>query len=239
MIEVCTLTGVDARTDLDEVLNMGAEYPFLEFATLLSRNGPGKDSRFPYPSELERIADEITGRVRTSLHICGRAVAEFVGGDERLREFAARFDRIQLNFNLARVSFAAEELRSCISELGRPVITQHFPSNASLAESVLSSNHHVLFDTSGGRGIGISEFNTPFAGKKTGYAGGIGPQNVERLAREVQAVSGEIPVWVDMESMLRTDDTFDLEKCRKVAQAVAMVVAEHQIEAVCSLPCNR
>ena len=67
-------------------------------------------------------------------------------------------------------------------------------------------NLSFLFDESKGRGTlaanwpGVAEA----AGVPFGYAGGLGPENVAaQLARMALAAHGA-PVWVDMESSLRT-----------------------------------
>jgi phosphoribosylanthranilate isomerase len=82
----------------------------------------------------------------------------------------------------------------------------------------------VLFDTSGGRGVEAEAYVAPFAGKRTGYAGGMGPENVGESARKVVAVSGSAPVWIDMENRIRTDGYLDLSKCETVARIVAPMV---------------
>ncbi|MBQ8202441.1 MAG: hypothetical protein IJZ74_11815 [Clostridia bacterium] len=73
-------------------------------------------------------------------------------------------------------------------------------------------------DASGGRGIVNTEWMTP----KTeffGYAGGIGPDNVVETVKAIQSVCPS-DFWIDMESSIRTNDKFDVEKCRLVCQAL-------------------
>jgi phosphoribosylanthranilate isomerase len=55
----------------------------------------------------------------------------------------------------------------------------------------------------------------------TGYAGGLGPDGIEDSIDAIQAVTGSAPVWIDMESRVRTEGYLDLKKCRVVASAVA------------------
>ena len=82
----------------------------------------------------------------------------------------------------------------------------------------------VLLDVSGGRGI-----DTPFKplnipGLKVGYAGGLNPDNVgEKLEHLMKNVNGEF--WIDMESGVRTDDMFDLNKVYKVLHVCQEVLA--------------
>lgn len=60
-----------------------------------------------------------------------------------------------------------------------------------------------------------------------GYAGGIGPDNIRRvlvdIGKAVAASGSTTPVWIDMESSLRTinshgKDVFDMDKCRRVVE---------------------
>ena len=55
---------------------------------------------------------------------------------------------------------------------------------------------------------------------RMGYAGGIGPDNVVDVLRDIGPVR---PTWIDMESGVRTGDKFDLAKVRRVLEQVAMV----------------
>ena len=60
---------------------------------------------------------------------------------------------------------------------------------------------------------------------KAGYAGGIGPGNVYDKAKELFLNENVEDFWVDMESGVRTDDWFDLNKAEKVIQQVNL--AQH------------
>ena len=68
----------------------------------------------------------------------------------------------------------------------------------------------------------------PIAAKPTGYAGGLGPDNLAQALVAIEAVagSGQYPEyyksWVDMEAKLFSGFTFDLgkvEACLRVMQA--------------------
>jgi phosphoribosylanthranilate isomerase len=60
-------------------------------------------------------------------------------------------------------------------------------------------------------------------GLRFGFAGGIGPDNVKRVIREISA-KVDAPFWIDMESGVRTDDRFDLNKVRRVLETAAPFV---------------
>lgn len=224
MINLCTFTALDVRTDLNRVVGLSEAYPFLEFGILLTRSPEDKDERYPLMSEITQMVDRLAGKTRLALHVCGHAVREFVAGTPDIEELvSAGIGRVQLNFNLKRGEFGIDELEQAIVRCPADVITQHFPANSALATSISAKNHHVLYDTSGGNGIAPERYEPPFEGKYTGYAGGIGPENVLDVARAMRAVKGEVACWIDMESRVRTDGYLDLTKCEMVADALAPI----------------
>ncbi len=80
-----------------------------------------------------------------------------------------------------------------------------------------------LFDRSGGRGV-VAE-RLPVHNRLlelAGFAGGIGPDNVMDVIRQINAASSPVlgPYWIDMESGVRTDDRFDLGKVESVLEQV-------------------
>jgi len=90
--------------------------------------------------------------------------------------------------------------------------------------TLTATNFSVLHDASMGTGVAIGAVDAPTPGVKCGYAGGLGPSNIEAQLLKIAAVTGETAVWVDMESSLRTvvvdkkannaeHDTFSVEKC--------------------------
>ena len=87
----------------------------------------------------------------------------------------------------------------------------------------------MLLDASGGLGIDTPIVLYPSNGK-IGYAGGINEGNVatklEYLLRNVR--TGDF--WIDMESGVRTDDWFDLDKVRRVLAICTEVIRDLHME---------
>jgi hypothetical protein len=221
MLKACTLTGVDEKTSFDWIRSVSGSYPFAEFGILYSMTPDDKDDRYPSREFIDHFANAMEGSgVHTALHICGRAVAAFVAGDEDVRALAARFGRVQINFNASRSPFTVDDLARAIATVGHPVITQHFPSNAVVSTSIKAPNHHVLFDASGGNGRRGDGWPDRIGGKYMGYAGGFGPETIEvdTMGSELHA-NGE-DYWIDMESRIRTDGWLDPEKCLSVLERV-------------------
>jgi phosphoribosylanthranilate isomerase len=222
MISLVTFTGVDNRTNFTTVRSLAEKYPFIEFGILLSLTPDDKDERYMTIPEINEAVGYLQGNVPLALHICGSAVRHFVlGTDEVVTDLARQFGRVQLNFSASKGDFTADQLSDAMVKMPGKVITQHFPSNSALVDVVTAANHQVLYDTSGGRGLETAEWLAPFPAKVTGYAGGLGPDGIEDSIDAIQAVTGSAPVWIDMESRVRTEGYLDLKKCRVVASAVA------------------
>ena len=83
----------------------------------------------------------------------------------------------------------------------------------------------VLLDASGGRGIDTTIKPLFRHGLKVGYAGGINPDNVgDKLYQLLRDTKEDF--WIDMESGVRTNDKFDLNKVYKVLKECQKVLKE-------------
>jgi phosphoribosylanthranilate isomerase len=221
VIELCTFTGIDEKTDFGRLAEISAQHAFVEYGVLFSLSGGDGDPRYPSLEFVGRAAIRIASFGKCALHVCGRAVSAFVRGEGAIRDLASSFDRVQLNFNLDRADFTLEELDAAIGAVDMPVITQHFPANVPVTQSIRSMNHQVLHDTSGGRGMRSDTMPGVVAGKATGYAGGFGPENAAADIALVESAAAGHGVWIDMESKIRTDGWLDLEKCASFASSLA------------------
>jgi len=78
-----------------------------------------------------------------------------------------------------------------------------------------------LFDASGGRGIQRGGWPSPIENTVCGYAGGIGPENVEKILQRLSNVVEDSEIWICMESGIRSNEDqskFDPYKCTKVLE---------------------
>ncbi|WP_262298185.1 hypothetical protein [Microvirga sesbaniae] len=224
----CTLTGVDQQTDLSQVASLSASFPRAEFAILFSPERSGLQNRFPRLPSILNMLD--AGPIRWAIHLCGRAVPEFIeaaisGKAKGLNQDAFRLavhpnvSRIQLNFAFRRSKFALTDLDSAIHSISIPVITQEHRANAGVSLSIKAPNHQVLFDASGGRGIETSQWSPPVDGKVCGFAGGLGPESLSRALPAIKQVCNGQVFWIDMESRIRDEnDWFDLDACGRVLE---------------------
>lgn len=203
-----TLTGADEHTDVDALVRLLGEYPELEIGLLYSASPDGRQ-RYPTLPWLIETANRLSGRC--AIHLCGQlARAQLLAGV--LTELVTPATRVQVNGEVAH-----EQLWRLATRV--PVlITQYNDRITDLSQPGGPSGHQLLVDASGGRGRGPASWRRPDTLKNVGFAGGLGADNlIAELARirEV-ALAGW---WIDMEESLRTDDRFDLARCRAVLSA--------------------
>lgn len=226
-----TLTGADDGVDPKSLVDLSKRYPYVEWAILFSQSKSGSTPRYPSLDWVDRLLDVVNPEVNLSAHLCGKWVEDALAGEItflREKRYAQAFQRIQLNMGKDRLQLAVNNkpLIAAVLWCGKQVIfggnykyikiDGHFFDHTGL---------YPLFDASGGRGVETKDWPKPFAFEETtffcGYAGGLGPDNIETELKRIAEVAGDITIWVDMETKIRTNDKFDLEKCEKVLQAAA------------------
>ena len=221
MLESVTLTGIDERTSVCGLVNLWTRYPWLEFAVLASGHS-GEQPRFPRLDDVVALREisHALGK-RAALHLCGRlARAVALGSAEEATALARGFGRVQINLPPALRREHASEIRVFQKAVGCPVIVQHnkAPWTASALDGVDGIEH--LWDRSGGRGqADLASWPPPPGTGRVGYAGGLGPQNIEAAV----AFTGRFPsrpTWLDMESRVRTRDWFDVEIAGRICKTV-------------------
>lgn len=211
-----TFTGVDDRTDLRDLLDLTMTYGGrVEFGVLMSKSKMGQDPRYPDLRMLRELARAVNldQSLRLSAHICGQWAREIMRGElPDLPISLGNFRRMQVNHDEP----TAVAIRSAANALGvaRGIGQTRFgiPWDKSV---------DWLFDRSGGRGEVPSGY--PFRAEinLTGFAGGLTPENV-RSQMVLMEMSGALagPYWLDMESGVRVDNWFSIERVDKVCDEV-------------------
>ena len=225
-----TFTGIDAKTDIQELMQIQQEYPIAEFGVLTSYHWNENGNRYLNPAFMSNLYAG-SGRLKLALHICGRAahdaaVGEWKKIEEHLHRTIGLFGRIQLNIsgrtdNPDYVHWAAYDDQEVI-------IQQKDVEHLSLYNKTWLMNHHlkkfsVLLDASGGQGIDTPIRVLPTK-EKVGYAGGFNPENAADKLRYLLTHQDVHDFWIDMESGVRTDDWLDLDKVRKVLEQCHEVI---------------
>jgi phosphoribosylanthranilate isomerase len=155
-----------------------------------------------------------------SAHLCGKLVDIAISGEINVHE---KFQRIQLNLTNDKLkkAMASAALSELLLKMKQSVI---FGGKHDFCP-YWDKESHPLFDASGGNGLSPIEWPSPFETKSgytllNGYAGGLGPENVDAELHKLAKINEKSEIWIDMESKLRTDGKFDLEKCKQVLKSV-------------------
>lgn len=234
-----TFTGVDAMTDISDLKEIQKEYPIAEFGVLTSYNWIDNGNRYLNPAFMSNLYG-FGGNL--SLHICGSAAHDatckkWEDIDELTFGCLHLFKRVQLN-----VSGRKDNPKYCWIPLviGQELIVQQKGvENITLFEETVKhwtekpfmhrDTISVLLDASGGRGI-----DTPIqvlkGNYKVGYAGGINPDNVAEKLHYLLTNPDVGDFWIDMESGVRTDDWFDVNKVLRVLAICKEVIRDCNIK---------
>lgn len=220
-----TITGADDHVDPAALVRMREKYwprgAWVEFAVLVSVGRAGT-ARYPSLSWISRIK-----KVRhVALHLCGEMSRRVLGGYGLRKELARNAihcpaeDRVQLN---GFSDFVLPDLAAAAGLEGPKLILQCKDFAALKRGGELAQRYpriQLLWDPSGGTGTPSPIWPSGPPGI-TGYAGGIGPDNVLKVLDAIAALPHVGDFWIDMESGVRTDDEFDLEKVESVLKDVA------------------
>lgn len=229
-----TFTGIDSRTNFERLERLQVEYPYAEFGLLVAESRQGQEPRYPVlvngpGSPPYSILRDLRHRtLNLSCHVCGSLARTIVRtGDFKHLSVAlyghlALFRRVQLN--ISTMGNLPEKIKffNCGNKLEEIIIQQH-PDRPLIAERVACSDAPVsmLLDASGGLGI-EGTFSPVVSGFRTGYAGGLGPDNAAKKFKALKEDGAGDDFWIDMESGSRTEDWFDIDKVESVLESVKL-----------------
>lgn len=220
-INKVTISGADDKVDPTELEELQKAFPFVEWGILISRKRMGTQ-RYPSKDWLKKLHYDLN----ISFHLCGEIVREFVAGKhDVVWQAGLNWERCQLNFSFKHEGNYLSNLLD-ISETAKNtpdrafVLAYNKGSQSTLNTFIINhismpSNIHFLYDSSGGRGTEIKSLNKPLI-NYTGYAGGISPDNVFKICDHLTNMEWQDNIWIDMETGVRTNDEFDLDKVQKV-----------------------
>lgn len=229
-----TFTGLDEKTNPEYLMRIQREFPLVEFGVLMSANWKTNGNRYPNPDIIQRFTDQ---GLNLSAHLCGRIAREAYTGNftnviETYPIFThPDFKRTQLNVAPYENIFeTAETIEEPINK--EIIIQQRSPSIKDTHAFIRfelknpDANVTMLIDPSGGRGVddGLDIIATDY---KTGYAGGINADNVEEKLRTLMTLETIGDFWIDMESGVRTNDWFDIEKVKAVLEKCKDIIKNY------------
>lgn len=230
-----TITGADDSVNPRELVRLSARYPWVEWGILLSESRQGREPRYPSAAWQRELSIHTEGGAAVSLagHLCGDLARAVLAGNMGPPAHSI-YRRTQLN-GFAKVwpttgvlaigrALARWMEVECILQV-EDLVSQFAAGDV----AKLAPNISALWDQSAGRGItGATAAYQPARGMRMGYAGGIGPDNVTQVLRELTAVPGDASFWIDMESKVRSADgrAFHLHAVASVLeQAEPFIVA--------------
>jgi hypothetical protein len=218
-LQTVTITGADDAVNQVRLFELAQEFPFVEWAILRSTSRGGT-KRYPGDRWLDGLARLALrdDSAKFAAHLCGELCEATLAGSPRtIENEAGLFRRFQLNgwskFKLPGLRVA--KLFPDIEFIAQATSLEAFDHTMWFIKQFGITNLNPLFDPSGGRGLSLNLSQLPpTCAYSMGYAGGITPDNVERILERLSAYG--LPFWIDMESGVRTNDAFDLDKVYRV-----------------------
>lgn len=212
-----SITGADDGVAVGDLNALAEEYSFVEWAILLLPEEAGAP-RAPTFEWIRGFKAGYRGKHK-AMHLCGGALRGFVEGRADILDLMTGFHRIQLNLEFGAVEGTYDPARLLARIQAHQefdFIIQYTDKRADMLPALAAlPNHAILFDASAGRGVAPEGWPAPIPGHFCGYAGGINPGNVAGHIEKIRA-AGAVDTWIDMESGVRTDNRFDLDKVREV-----------------------
>ena len=194
--------------------------------------------------KLAAVAAKSDGKMQLAAHLCGSRVNDVLNGDDGFLStlHGLGFKRVQINataVNGVDVSRLRESVDTFLTVVQNhpelEFILQKNDETQPLWGKILTldneisggqsgrvpNNVSMLVDESKGTGVAPTSSWPKATGEyNIGYAGGIGPKNIEKVLRDVMEAGCGRSIWIDMESSLRSIkddvDVFDLDKCYEV-----------------------
>ena len=240
-----TITGADNSTNPVDLFNLSEKYPFVEWGILASA-GSGGQPRYPGMGWVQALQMQVRNfyrlpqeQPRMCLHLCGRWVRDLLVGNVSVPSWMFdEFDRVQLNFHAERNHCQPVDFRSALEGIGgeRQYIFQldgvlgnkHMMSLLAVNNAAKPLDLAPLYDISGGAGILPPSWPKPIPNLYMGYAGGLGPDNLEEQIPKIAEAAGDARFWIDMETRVRSanDRIFDLKKVERCLEIAAGYIAK-------------
>lgn len=266
MLDRVTITGADESVQPGQLAALSAEFPFVEWAMLLSHNrGRPRYPGHVWANAFSRMVRD--GAVQGAVHVCGEIIRRLLVGATTVLKDLGYFPRMQLNFRAERsvcyydefatalrsLRDSADGPRQFIFQLDEHQQNAHF----SRIQTYYSDEDNwlncvPLCDASGGHGVTPEMWPQAawydyreiqdstkffhFTNRQEeplyfGYAGGLGPDNLDAELPKIIEASCDARFWIDMESGVRSvdvsrGDVFDLARVRRVLEICKPFIQE-------------
>jgi len=222
-----SFVGVDVNTDIESIaLSTFHSDIACEWSVLYSDSkSVGNYIRYPSYDFCLKFLDQgwRSNFLQYSLHLCGSVIDRYLKEEKDVLDLCKKAYRIQLNLNINSYpdhDKLANDLLLMMSKHGHKLILQQNKTKEKFMKTFLNKTQTkigLLHDGSGGFGRVISQIDPPDNFHLTGYAGGIKPENVAEIVGLIEKNNPDnLPYYIDMESGVRDNNIFSLEKCRQV-----------------------
>lgn len=232
-----TFTGADDDIDPELLLDLSDSYADVEWGILFGSNFGAE--RFPSTSWLDDLwiaTNQNTRPTQLSAHLCGAWVRDLNDGNaswlKRFERIRACFQRVQINYHGVAADIDHRGFEA-LYKIGKDhqLIIQGDGVNDEIRETLALQyglgNVSILFDRSHGAGVLPGEWPKGLPGTYCGYAGGLDPDNtLAQLGEIAKQVALRAPVWIDMETGVRTEGRLDLHKVERVLRRVEPWIGE-------------
>lgn len=231
-LHLISFVGVDEHTKLEDLIDNSSfiEDVAVEWSVLFSDSKSIKNYiRYPSYEFCKSFLQVGAPNIHSmrSLHLCGSVINRYLKQESDVIELCQPATRIQLNLNINNYAEneyeeLAENIVFVATKYGHHIILQQnktkekfmnvFTGKATFAFS-------LLHDSSGGFGKEITSVAPPSPLNDTGYAGGINPDNVKNIVNLIEDNNPQnFRYYIDMESGIRENNLFSLNKCHQVIQ---------------------
>lgn len=225
-VKVITFTGADDSVRAADIVAISQVFPFVEWGILLSATQEG-GSRFPSLAWMNGLAELSEGLdVSLSGHLCGRWLRDLLIGQWMFqhRRIQKAFQRMQLNFHADTLTINKPLFHQVLRGLGKEIIFQVDGRNEAVYREASDAGikAYPFFDLSHGAGVLPEGWEVPLDNQYCGYAGGLGPDNLESQLKGIAEAAGDRTIWIDMETQVRSNSgaRFDIDKAMRCIEIV-------------------
>lgn len=239
-LNVMGFCGADDSVNPEHLQVLSIHYSWIEWGILFrpDKEGEPRYASSEWVSKLCKINKDTGGMMRLAGHLCSSRCQEVLEGDSTFIKSLSNlgFGRVQINATAAnnvnvdknKISYYVSNLKQCMNDVSElQFIIQCNEETKSIWSELIKdppSNMSILYDASCGLGVLATSYQEPLTNPSIycGYAGGIGPENVEEVLNKVATATKGKATWIDMESSIRVKisdkyvkdkDVFSLEKC--------------------------
>jgi hypothetical protein len=223
-IKTITFTGADDYTSIRDLYGISKRYPFVEWGILFSKSQEAAQ-RFPGIKWIHSLVSADLEGINLSAHLCGSWLRDILLGNynipQKHSDVLRAFKRVQLNTHGEEHHIG--RFADILKAMNKQFIFQIDKVNDHIYRKARTDGvqAYPFFDLSHGAGQLPEKWDRPLDEVYCGYAGGLGPHNLQDALEVIAMIVGDRTIWIDMETHVRTDGEFDLDKvqqCIKIAE---------------------